>query len=83
MKKKKSDDRIIVTGRIHEIKGDGKFIAIYKNKNMTEPFMINATCGSRITKDETDSIKVSDMVSMVLSETNLHQGIIIKTPYTK
>lgn len=82
MKKKKSDDRIIVTGRIHEIKGDGKFIATYKNKNMAEPFMINATCGSRLSKEEINKIKESDSITLVLSETNLHDGVIIKTPYS-
>lgn len=82
MKKKKSDDRIIVTGRIREVKGDGKFIASYKNKNMAEPFMIDATCGSRLSKDEIGKIKESDFITLVLSETNLHEGIIIKTPYS-
>lgn len=81
MKKSKRDDRIIVLGRIVEILDDHKFTVSYKNKNMKEPFLINAKCGGKISHGESDALRVNDLVSCVLSENDLHKGIIIKTPY--
>lgn len=81
-KKPKRDDRIIVSGKvIGNVIDDKTFIVRYKNKNMVEPFTIIASVGPKISSEEVSKLKKEDIVSVVLSEDDLHKGVIIKTPY--
>ena len=50
---------------------------------MTKPFTITASVGPKISSDEVSKLKREDIVSVVLSEDDLHKGVIIKTPYGK
>lgn len=83
-KKPKRDDRIIVSGKvIGNVIDDKTFTIRYKNKNMVEPFTITASVGPKISSEEVSKLKKEDIVSVVLSEDDLHKGVIIKTPYGK
>lgn len=83
-KKPKRDDRIIVSGKvIGNVIDDKTFTVLYKNKNMVEPFTITASVGPKISSEEISKLKKEDIVSVVLSEDDLHKGVIIKTPYGK
>lgn len=80
-KHKKNDYNINVIGHIYDIHGDGTFTVSFKNKMMKEPFMVEASCGHKITNDMIENLKNGDRVTLLLDENDLHKGIIINTPY--